>query len=292
MSARMIRPLLVAVLLGLCACSQQQSPAPAAQAPAAAPDATSPAATAPGATPPATTQSETEQARNSQETGAPETDHTERSDASLERMTALPSSDQLPEGRWKPGVNYQPVVPAQSTDVAPGKVEVMEVFWLGCPHCYALEPHVEAWLKKKPAYVDFVRVPVIWDKMNTAHARLFYTLQALGRDDLFEKAFTAAQAGSNLPLVGASDAETLRMQQAFAVQNGISADDFAKAFNSFSVNSNLARAQELTQRFKVDHVPYFIVNGKYTTDITMAGGEGHEDQLIQLLNDLAASEHH
>jgi protein dithiol oxidoreductase (disulfide-forming) len=82
------------------------------------------------------------------------------------------------------------------------------------------------------------------------------------------------------------------MQQAFAVQNGISADDFAKAFNSFSVNSNLARAQELTQRFKVDHVPYFIVNGKYTTDITMAGGEGHEDQLMQLLNDLAASEHH
>jgi protein dithiol oxidoreductase (disulfide-forming) len=282
MSARTIGPLLLAVLLGLGACSQQQSPAPAAPAPA-------PAATAPSAAPPATAQSETEQARDSQETGAPDTAHTERSDASLERMTALPSTDQLPDGRWKPGVNYQPLVPAQSTDVAPGKVEVTEVFWLGCPHCYALEPHVLAWLKKKPAYVEFVRVPVIWNPIHTAHARLFYTLQALGRDDLFEKAFAAAQEGSSSPLAGTSDAETLRMQQAFAVQNGISADDFAKAFNSFTVNSNLARAQELTQRFKVDHVPFFIVNGKYTTDMTMAGGE---EQLMQLINDLAASEHH
>ena len=283
----MMRPLLVAVLLGLCACSQQQStPAPAA-APATPPPAT--AATPPPAPPPATAQSETEQARSSQETGAPDADHTARSDASLERMTALPSTDQLPQGRWKPGVNYQPLVPSQSTDVAPGKVEVMEVFWFACPHCYALEPNVLAWLKKKPAYVEFVRVPVIWDNTKTAHARLYYTLQALGRDDLFEQAFSTAQQVQTTPLAGATDADTLRMQQAFAVQHGISADDYAKAFNSFSVNANMARAQEITQRFKVDHVPFFIINGKYTTDVTMAGGE---EQLMQLVSDLAASEHH
>jgi thiol:disulfide interchange protein DsbA len=287
MFARTMRPLLIAVLLGLCACGQQQS----APAPAPAPATPPSAAAAPSAppTPPAAAQSETEQARNSQETGAPDTEHPARSDASLERMTALPATDQLPEGRWKPGVNYQPVVPSQATDVAPGKVQVTEVFWFACPHCYDLEPHVLAWLKKKPAYVEFVRVPVIWDNMKTAHARLYYTLEALGRDDLFEKAFSTAQQVQTTPLAGPTDADTLRQQQAFAVQNGISADDYAKAFNSFSVNTNIARAQEITQRFKVDHVPFFIINGKYITDVTMAGGE---EQLMQLIGDLAASEHH
>lgn len=290
MPARMMRPLLIAVLLTLSACSQQQSsPTPA---PTAGPAASTAPAAPPPAAPPATAQSETEQARSSQETGAPDADHTARSDASLERMTELPPTDQLPEGRWKPGVNYQPLVPSQSTDVAPGKVEVMEVFWFACPHCYALEPHVLAWLKKKPAYVEFVRVPVIWGSMHTAHARLYYTLEALGRDDLFEKAFSAAQQVQSTPLAGPTDADTLRQQQAFAVQNGISADDYAKAFNSFSVNANMARAQEITQRFKVDHVPFFIINGKYTTGIAEAGGDGHEEQLMQIISDLAASEHH
>jgi thiol:disulfide interchange protein DsbA len=283
----MIRPLLGAALLLLCACSQQSAPPPpaASPAPAAAPAAGPPTTE----NPPPKTQTETEQARSSQETGAPDADHAARSDASLERMTALPPTQQLPDGRWKPGTNYQPVVPAQSTDVAPGRVEVMEVFWFACPHCYELEPHVLGWLKKKPAYVDFVRVPVIWDNMKTAHARLYYTLEALGRDDLFEKAFAAAQQGQSTPLWGNTDEETLRAQQAFAMQNGISADDYAKAFNSFSVNSNMARAQEITQRYHVDHVPFFVINGKYTTDVTMAGGA---EQLMQLVTDLAASEHH
>src|SRR6266852_5061427 len=65
--------------------------------------------------------------------------------------------------------------------ISPGKVEVVEVFWLGCPHCYALEPFIQTWLKTKPAYIDFVRVPVMWGPVHRAHARLFYTLQALNR---------------------------------------------------------------------------------------------------------------
>ncbi len=91
------------------------------------------------------------------------------------------------------------------------------------------------------------------------------------------------------PLVGNSDDQTFRMQQAFAVQNGVSADDFAKTYNSFSVNSNLARAADTTQRYHVDHVPFVVINGKYTTDVSQAGGE---EQLTALINDLAAAEHH
>jgi protein dithiol oxidoreductase (disulfide-forming) len=277
----MLRPLLIAVVVCLCACSQQ--PGTAASQTAAPPPAAVPQ---PLPAPSTSSQTETEQARASQETGA-DNDQPARSDESLEHLAALPATAQLPDGRWKVGTNYHPVVPAQPTSVAPGKVEVMEIFWLGCPHCYQLEPQVLDWLKKKPAYVEFVRVPVIWDNVKQQHAKLYYTLEALGRDDLFEKAFATVQQGT--PLVGNSDDQTFRMQQAFAVQNGVSADDFAKAYTSFSVNSDLARAADITQRYHVDHVPFFVINGKYTSDVMQAGGE---EQLTALISDLAAAEHH
>ena len=288
-----IRVLAIAALLALSACARQAPPAPA-PAPSAAAD---PQAAAP---PPAATaspaearsaQSETEQATASQESGDGESAGQARSDASLERIAGSAPSASLPAGKWQAGVNYDPVVPAQPTSVAPGKVEVMEVLWLACPHCYALEPRVRSWLKTKPAYVEFVRVPVIWQQVHRAHARLYYTLEALGRDDLVTKAFdTIHQDLENHqpPLVGNSDEETYRLQQQFALQNGISADDFSKAYNSFSVSSNLQRAEEITQRYHVQGVPFFVVNGKYGTDVQKAGTEA---KLIELINDLAASEH-
>jgi thiol:disulfide interchange protein DsbA len=287
----MIRALAFVALLALAACARHEPPA----APAPAQTAEAAAATPPPAATPAppearSTQSETEQATASQESADGDSDHQARSDASLEKIAGT-SPAALPGGKWQAGVNYDPVVPAQPTSVAPGKVEVVEVFWLACPHCYALEPRVRSWLKSKPAYIEFVRVPVIWQQMHRQHARLYYTLEALNRDDLVAKAFdTIHQDLENHvpPLVGQSDDETFRLQQQFATQNGISADDFSKAYNSFSVSSNLQRAEEMTQRYHVQGVPFFVVNGKYSTDVAKAGSEA---KLIDLLNDLAASEH-
>ena len=289
---RLVAPLAALVLL--CACSRHASaPAPASSADSA-PAVSQPAPTAesaPAAPPASSGQSETEQARASQESAGADSDTHERSDASLERIASAGPAAELPGGKWKAGTNYDVLVPAQPTSVSPGKVEVMEVFWLACPHCYALEPNIKSWLKSKPAYVEFVRVPVIWQPVHRAHARLFYTLQALGRPDLVNKAFeTIHQDVENrtAPLVGDSDDSTFRMQQQFAMQNGVSADDFAKAYNSLSVNNDLQRAEEITQRYHVEGVPFFAVNGKYTTDVAKAGGE---TKLMELLNDLAASEH-
>ena len=288
-----IRVLAIAALLALSACARQAPPAPA-PAPSAASDPQAAAPPSAATAPPAearSAQSETEQATASQESGDGESAGQARSDASLERIAGSAPSASLPAGKWQAGVNYDPVVPAQPTSVAPGKVEVMEVLWLACPHCYALEPRVRSWLKTKPAYVEFVRVPVIWQQVHRAHARLYYTLEALGRDDLVTKAFdTIHQDLENHqpPLVGNSDEETYRLQQQFALQNGISADDFSKAYNSFSVSSNLQRAEEITQRYHVQGVPFFVVNGKYGTDVQKAGTEA---KLIELINDLAASEH-
>jgi protein dithiol oxidoreductase (disulfide-forming) len=244
-----------------------------------------------GETPAATPQNENEQATAAQETaGAGEDDHSppDRGDVSLERLAALPADAQLPGGKWKPGTNYDVLTPAQPTNVGPGKVEVVEVFWLACPHCYAFEPYVQAWLKNKPSYIEFVRVPVMWGPVHRAHARLFYTLQALNRSDLFEKAFdTIQQKHELLVSTTGNDEESLKLQQTWAKDNGISPDDFAKAFNSFSVNSNLQRAEQLTQRYQVQGVPLVVINGKYTTDVAKAGGP---QQLISEIDDLAASE--
>ena len=145
-----IRILAVAALLVLSACTRQApaptpSPTPAAETQAAAPTPATPPP--PEARP---TQSETEQATASQESGDADTDTHARSDASLEKIAGAAPGAQLPAGKWQPGVNYDPVVPAQPTSVASGKVEVMEVFWLACPHCYAIEPHIRSWLRPSP----------------------------------------------------------------------------------------------------------------------------------------------
>ncbi len=287
----MNRPLVLTALLALslAACARQQAPppppAPAAEAPATAANTPATAAPAPTAAP---AQSEIEQARGAQESAdGAVNEKPESSDTSLERMAALPPDAQLPAGRWKPGVNYDPLVPGQPTSVEPGEVEVIEIMWLGCPHCYALEPYIKAWLKTKPAYIEFSRVPVIWGPVHRAHAKLFYTLKALGRPELIDKAFDTIQQQHN-PLIASTDAETLQTEQAWAAQNGVSAADFANAYNSFSVNSDLARAEELTQRYRVQSVPLIVVNGKYTTEVSKAGSAAN---LIQLINDLAAAEH-
>jgi len=142
--------------------------------------------------------------------------------------------------------------------------------------------------------IIFVRVPVIWQDIHKAHARLYYTLVALGRQDLVEKAFdTIAQ--QRVPLAGNDEQESFKLQQKFATDNGVSADDFAKAYNSFSVNSDLMRAEEITQRYRVQGVPFIVVNGKYTTDVAQAGGDVPEAvgeaKLIELISDLTAAEH-
>jgi thiol:disulfide interchange protein DsbA len=206
---------------------------------------------------------------------------------SLEKIADLPAQHQLPDGKWKPGVNYDPVVPSQPTSVAAGKVEVLEVFWYACPHCYALEPFIKAWRKTKPDYVEFVRVPVMWGPIHRAHAQLYYTLKQLGRNDLDDKVFETLHQEQN-PLVGNTPDETFQRQLQFAKENGIDAEAFRKAYNSFAVNADLQRAEEITQRYHVEGVPLVVVNGKYITDVGKAGS--HEN-LIAEINDLAASEH-
>ncbi|MFZ0500457.1 MAG: thiol:disulfide interchange protein DsbA/DsbL [Steroidobacteraceae bacterium] len=296
MTRNLLQPALLtlsaAALLALCACSRQsQAPQPAAQASAPA-DQTA-------TSPPASDQS----TPAAQTAPAPAPSNAQDADSSsLEHVAALPASSALPTSNdWKPGVNYDVISPAQPTTVDPGKVEVLEVFWLGCPHCFALEPYIRSWLKTKPAYIEYVRVPVsgnLWgDPLHRAHARLFYTLESVGGDDLVEKAFSyihnmETQTGTESVLATNSEGDSFKQQQAWAVQNGVDADAFAKAYNSFYVNTQMQQADEISNEYQVQSVPYIAIDGKFTSDIDKAGGgTPSPEKLISLINFLAAWEH-
>jgi protein dithiol oxidoreductase (disulfide-forming) len=193
--------------------------------------------------------------------------------------------------QWQEAVNYTRLVPAQPTSVPAGQVEVLEFFWYACPHCYALDPLVESWIKAKPAYVSFSRVPVEWDEGHRSLARLFYTLDSLGKLNQFhDEVFKEIQVNGN-PLIGGDPnnlAAAERIQLTFARKLGIPEDAFEKAYHSFGVETAMQRADELVQRYRVSAVPTFVVNGKYIADTGTAGGP---ERLMSLLSDLAAQEH-
>ncbi|HEY2780134.1 MAG TPA: thiol:disulfide interchange protein DsbA/DsbL [Steroidobacteraceae bacterium] len=193
--------------------------------------------------------------------------------------------------QWQDGVHYTRVVPAQPTNVPAGQVEVLEFFWYACPHCYALEPTVTSWLKSKPAYVTFTRVPVEWNEGHRSLAHLFYALDAMGKlNDVHSEIFKEIQV-NNDPLIGPDPnnaAAAERVQVAFIKKLGLSETDFGKAYHDMNVETAMQRADQLVQRYRVSAVPTFVVNGKYVTDVTMAGSP---DRLISMINDLTAQEH-
>jgi thiol:disulfide interchange protein DsbA len=191
---------------------------------------------------------------------------------------------------WQEGVNYTRFVPAQPTAVPLGQVEVLEFFWYACPHCRDIDPSVEAWRKTKPAYVSFSRVHVTWSEGHRSLARLFYTLEALGKlDQLHAEVFKEIASGNPLVAGDGSDAAANeRLQSAFAKKFGISEDAFNKAYHSFAVETAMQRADQLVQRYRIDGVPTFVVNGKYVADVRSAGSP---ERLISLVGDLADQEH-
>jgi thiol:disulfide interchange protein DsbA len=184
--------------------------------------------------------------------------------------------------RFQLGKHYTRLSPTQPTSSPPDKVEVAEVFWYGCPHCFAFEPYVASWLAKKPEYVSFVRVPVLWSPVANIHARAFYTEEALGKTAEMHEALFREIHDNGDPL------DTEDKLQAFFAKFGVDAATFTSSFDSFGVHAKLQRAEELNRRYKIASVPTIVVNGKYTTDVGMAGGY---EELFALIGELAASEH-
>jgi thiol:disulfide interchange protein DsbA len=181
---------------------------------------------------------------------------------------------------FQEGVEYTRLGQPAPTDTG-SKVEVLEFFWYGCPHCFHLEPYLEKWLKDKPANAAFRRMPAVLGPNWEPGARAYFAAQELGvLDKLHEPLFRAIHIDRR-PLF---DEDQL---VAFAAEQGINADQFRKAYDSFYVNMKVRRAAELERRYGIEGVPTVIVNGKYRTSVGQAGSK---EGLIQVIDYLVKLE--
>jgi len=175
---------------------------------------------------------------------------------------------------------YQDITPAVPT-TSGNKIEVVEMFWYGCPHCYAFEPVLNEWKAHLPKDVAFIRVPAIFNPKWEFTARIYYTADVLGvLDKMHEHIFDAIHK-QHRPL--ASEPEVAALFE----QYGVSKQEFDNTFNSFAVNSKLNWARHLTKAYGIDGVPTMIVDGKYRTSASLAGG--HEE-VLKVVDGLIARE--
>lgn len=176
-------------------------------------------------------------------------------------------------------VGYELVSPAQPThDV--NKVEVIEFFWYGCPHCYSFEPFLSKWAKTLPKNVEFIRQPAVFSELWGKHAKAYFTAEALGVvDKVHTDLFDAVQAKQSL--------ETEDELAKFFAAHGVKESDFRTNYNSFLVDAKMRQAKTMAARYGVNGVPAIIVNGKYRTNATLAGSQ---EKMIDVINQLIKQE--
>jgi protein dithiol oxidoreductase (disulfide-forming) len=164
------------------------------------------------------------------------------------------------QGAPSEGVDYVEVKPPQSVD-SPNKIEVIEFFWYRCPHCYALEPDLESWVKRLPRDVQFRRVPGILNEEWAVDARIFYALEAIGEvDRLHRSLFDAIHQQGGVRLHG--DAFAKWVADWLAKQK-VDMAKYDAALHSFTVESKLRRAAQMARSYGLDGVPSLTVQGRY-----------------------------
>ena len=186
------------------------------------------------------------------------------------------------------GKNYLVLPTEQPTSAGPGEVEVIEFFWYGCNHCFALEPHVRDWLESKPSNVKFVRIPAVLNRGWDVTAQAYYTAEALDVvEQVHDAIFNAIHVDRRMRVAVNKDL----LAELFEEHAGISAEDFDKAWNSFPVASKLKRAELMGRRYRLTGVPAVVVNGKYATDASKAGSYGQVFNVVDFLvrKEMAAS---
>ncbi|MCV2370258.1 thiol:disulfide interchange protein DsbA/DsbL [Paucibacter oligotrophus] len=160
---------------------------------------------------------------------------------------------------------------AQPLTVPAGKIEVVEFFWYGCPHCFAFEPVVEAWSKALPADVSFRRVHVGFRANIKLHQRLFFALEVMGKEEELRPRVFSAFHVERLNL----DDEKSILD--LAARMGLDMAKFTAAFNSFGVQTKSAQAIKLSEAYRIDGVPALGIAGKFMTSPAMAGVQGQTE---------------
>jgi len=195
--------------------------------------------------------------------------------ASLFGMTAQAADAPLEAG--KTYVELANPVPVSE----PGKIEVVELFWYGCPHCYAFEPTINPWVEKLPKDVNFKRIPAMFGGPWDAHGQLFLTLEAMGVEHKVHNAVFDAIQKQGKRLTKPDEMAD------FVATQGVDKDKFLATFNSFAIQGQIKQAKELAQKYGVQGVPTMIVNGKYRFDLGTSGGP---EQTLNVADQLIAKE--
>lgn len=195
--------------------------------------------------------------------------------ASLFGMTAQAANVPLEAG--KTYVELTNPVPVS----VPGKIEVVELFWYGCPHCYAFEPTINPWAEKLPSDVNFKRIPAMFGGPWDAHGQLFLTLEAMGVEHKVHNAVFDAIQKQGKRLTKPDEMAD------FVATQGVDKDKFLATFNSFAIQGQIKQAKELAQKYGVQGVPTLIVNGKYRFDLGTAGGP---EAVLNVADQLIAKE--
>lgn len=159
----------------------------------------------------------------------------------------------------------------------PGMIEVREFFWYGCGHCYNLEPHMKAWLKTKPADVNFVRTPAALNPVWEQNARGYYAAEMLGvlersHDALFQAIHVAKEKLFD-------QASLARFYAGF----GADTKKFDSLYNSFAVSGKVGQGKNLAKQYGLEGVPALVVNGKYLV-------KGSDARALATVNELIAQE--
>jgi thiol:disulfide interchange protein DsbA len=177
---------------------------------------------------------------------------------------------------YREGAGYITLANPQPTSSG-DRIEVVELFWYGCPHCYELEPHIHKWLESKPDDVEFVRLPAIVGPRWELFAQAYFTAEMLG---VLEKIHPALFDAIHEKHMKINDEAAL---EAFFVEQGVSAEDFRNTFSSFAVAVKMNTTKMMTRRYAITGVPTVIVNGKYSTSGRQAGSTAGIIDVVQYL---------
>lgn len=183
--------------------------------------------------------------------------------------------------RFVEGTHYTVLPTAVKTNDA-SKIEVVEVFWYGCPHCFTFEPLIEDFVANAPADVDFVRFPAIWNDLMKIHAQVLYAAEALGKlDELHSPIFTAINVEGNR-------LQNEQQISALFAKHGVTAEEFGRVFNSFSVRTKVNQAEAKMREYQVRSTPNMLVNGKYL--ISTGDAVRTQQEMLEVVNFLVNKE--
>lgn len=179
------------------------------------------------------------------------------------------------------GTHYQEL-PAPVRTNNPDKIEVLEVFWYGCGHCFRFQPLVDDWAHNVPEDVDYHRFPAIWNELMKIHAQAYYTAESLNvLDQVHAPIFDAINLQNNR-------LQNERQLATLFARYGVSEEDFSRAFNSFPVRTKVNQAEQKMSAYQIRSTPNVIVNGKYL--VTTNDAVRTQQEMLQIVDFLVAQE--